>query len=106
MRIRVLLALSLLAGLLTGCASSRHRAMPSPATSQLKPYLLFDHVPGKTFATAIPARAEWPTALAGRAGRERIHFSEWSLDRQGRGRNEGNDFYRRFTTRRSGWIER
>ena len=93
---------------LAGCASLER----APAT--LHPnrflagssFLLFNRLPGNTHAGAIPPRPAWPVALSGARVREHIFFVERFEDRQGHNLRSDNTFYRRFTTRREGIIER
>jgi len=68
--------------------------------------MLFDRFPGPTSATSIAPRSDWPTAVNGHRISERVLFDEYFQDRQGNSLRSDNTFYRLFTTRRSGVIER
>ncbi|MEE9297134.1 MAG: hypothetical protein V3W34_19510 [Phycisphaerae bacterium] len=106
MRLGSLLALILGFTAITGCASQRLNVAYHNGTSRLKPYLLFDRMPGKTLGTMVQARSDWPSTVAGRLTRETIQFHERFSDLQGQTRNIENEFRRRFTSHRRGFIER
>lgn len=97
--------------LLSGCSSdslsrwnSLFHATPRP-TQTLKPYLLFDRHAGTSHASDFAARREWPSVEYGYTVRERILFTESTYDYQGRSRG-GGDVRRRFSTHRTGLIDR
>jgi len=87
-----------------GCASSR----PTTTTrhTALKPYLLFDRYAGVTAAADARLQSDWPSSFAGYTLEERVEFTEWFQDRQGQNTRNDNEFYRRFTTLRTGVIQR
>ncbi len=106
MRLGSLLVLILGFTAITGCAFQRFNAAHYNNARQLNPHLLFDRIPGKTFATMVQARSDWPSTVAGRQTRETIQFHERFSDLQGQTRNIENEFRRRFTSHRRGFIER
>lgn len=97
--------------LLPGCGSDSltrwnsvsGRTAPQPR--RLKPYLLFDRHAGISHASDFSTRRDWPSVEYGYRVRERIVFSENTYDYQGRSRG-GDDVRRRFSTHRTGIIER
>ncbi len=89
--------------LVMGCAANQRNAS---AGARLRSSLLFDRIPGDTYATDIPFRRAWPTADGGVFVRETISFTEQIRDRQGYGGDDASRLNRRFTTRRHGVIVR
>ncbi len=96
--------------LLTGCHLTRRASFGQYNQRQFaerpNSSLLFDRFPGQTFAANIAPRSDWPTAINGNRVRERVLFDEYFQDRQGNNLRSDNTFYRLFTTRRAGVIER
>ncbi len=106
MRIGVYFAVAIGLSTLAGCATFQSTAWNTGQNRQLKPHLLFDRFPGKTFATSIEPRSSWPFTVAGQQQYETIEFQERFTDYQGQSRNIENEIQRRFTTIRRGRIER
>ena len=104
----VLIAVALL---FSGCASdslirwNSSFVATAPPSHALNPYLLFDRHVGKSHASDFTARRDWPSVDYGYTVRERILFSETTYDFQGRNRG-GGDVRRRFSTHRTGLIDR
>ncbi|NOT01993.1 MAG: hypothetical protein HOP29_15365 [Phycisphaerales bacterium] len=86
---------------LTGCATNQ---WAYPRSAGPNSALLFDRVPGTTFAADIGPRSSWPSAPAGVEVRESVYYSEVFEDRQGRSQNQDQTFHRRFTSRRTGFV--
>jgi hypothetical protein len=50
------------------------------------------------------SRSDWPSTRARQKIRETVTYHETSIDSQGRGYRDGQDYYRRFTTYRTGTV--
>ncbi len=101
------LTLIAVVAIMSGCSmrsSSRYARSQQPR--RLNPYLLFDRIPGKTYADSLQPRAIWPSAPGGRSITERVLFQEYYIDQQGQNQRPGQELQRRFTSRRIGIIER
>ncbi len=88
--------------LAAGCSARS----PHLADAGSKQFLIFDRIPGDTYATDVGIRRAWPTADAGAVVRQTVDFTEYFVDRQGRDNNGRSAFNRRFSTRRRGLIVR
>jgi len=93
------------ASLLAGCSASWHSHRIASADPGLNSHLLFDAYAGQAHAGEFTGRRDWPSTEYGYTLHERVRFSEQTYDYQGRN-HQGGDIRRRFTTRRSGVIDR
>ena len=103
--ITILLSLPFLVGCRAGSWNQNVGSL-SLRSATLTPHLIFDSIPGATWASDLQPRSHWPFASSGRLLRETVDYVERFEDRQGRGFRGQADFYRRATTIRRRSLER